>query len=142
MIRIGPDMTLSMAPLGIPVWLENQYMYNRESDPTGFGKEFKWYGGFHQLNWQITKKAIMYDRYDWVSGKLFDDTTSTVLGVTGVTKAKPREWDVVAGLQYLVLQNLKLIGEYRHHEFEDSASTPNTARLKDDGFTVRAMIGF
>jgi hypothetical protein len=142
MIRIGPDMTLSMVPLGIPVWIENQYMYNRESNPTGFGKEFTWQGGFHQLNWQITKKAIMYDRYDWVDGKRFDDTTSTVLGVTGVTKAKPGEWDVVAGLQYLILQNLKLIGEYRHHEFEDSASAPNKARLNDDGFTVRAMVGF
>ncbi len=142
MIRIGPDMTLSLVPLRIPVWVENQYMYNRESNPTGFGKEFKWQGGFHQLNWQITNKAIMYDRYDWVSGKLFDDTTSTVLGVAGATKAKPREWDVVAGMQYLVLQNLKLIGEYRHHEFEDSAHGPNTAGLIDDGFTVRAMIAF
>ena len=84
----------------------------------------------------------MYDRYDWVSGKPFNDTTSTVLGVTGATKAKPREWAIVAGLQYLILQNLKLIGEYRHHEFEDTASAPNSARLRDDGFTVRAMIAF
>jgi hypothetical protein len=142
MIRVGPDINLSLAPLGIPVWIENQYMYNRESDPTGFGKEFKWQGGYHQLNWQITNKAVMYDRYDWVSGKPYDDTTTTVLGVTGVTKAHPREWAVVSGLQYLILPNLKLIGEYRHHEFEDSASTPNPARLKDDGFTVRAMIAF
>jgi hypothetical protein len=142
MVRVGPDITLSLAPLGIPIWTENQYMYNRESDPTGFGKEFTWQGGFHQINWQITKKAIMYDRYDWLEGKHFDDTMSTVSGVAGVIKAKPREWDAVAGLQYLILQNLKLIGEYRHHEFEDSASTPNTARLKDNGFTLRAMVGF
>jgi hypothetical protein len=142
MIRIGPDINLNLAPLGIPVWIENQYMYNRESDPTGFGKEFKWHGGYHQFNWQITKKAVMYNRYDWVSGKPYDDTTSTVLGVTGVTKAKPREWAIVVGLQYLILQNLKLIGEYRHHEFEDTASAPNSSRLRDDGFTVRAMIAF
>jgi hypothetical protein len=142
MLRIGPDMTLSLAPLKIPVWLENQYLYNRESDPTGFGKEFEWQGGFHQLNWQITKKAVMYDRLDWVSGKLFDDTGATVLGVTGVTKAKPREWDVIAGMQYLIMQNLKLIGEYRHHTFENRVGAPNLARLKDDGFTLRAMMGF
>jgi opacity protein-like surface antigen len=135
-------MTLSLAPLGIPVSVENQYLYNRESDPTGFGREFKWQGGFGQVNWQIAKKAISYGRYDWVSGNRFDDTTLAVLGLTGVTKAKPREWDVVAGLQYLMMQNLKLIGEYRHHEFSDSASTPNTARLQDDGFTIRAMIAF
>jgi hypothetical protein len=140
MTRFGPDMTLSLAPLKIPVWIENQYMYNRESDPTGFGKEFTWQGGFHQLNWQITKKAIMYGRYDWVGGKLFDDTRARMYG--GVTRAKPREWDVVSGMQYFLLPNLKLIGEYRHHEFEDHASMPNEARLKDDGFTARAMIGF
>jgi opacity protein-like surface antigen len=131
-----------MAPLGIPVWIENQYMYNRESDPTGFGKEFKWHGGYHQFNWQITNRAVMYDRYDWVRGNLFDDTTTTVLDATGITKAKSREWAVVSGLQYLISQNLKLIGEYRHHEYEDKTRTPNSARLKDDGFTARAMIAF
>jgi hypothetical protein len=142
MVRIGPDMTFSLQPWKVPVWIENQYMYNRESDPTGFGKEFKWQGGFHQINWQITNKAVVYDRYDWVRGNLYDDTTTTVLGVNGVTRAKPREWAMVAGLQYLLLPNLKLIGEYRHHEFEDLAGVPNTARLKDDGFTARAMIVF
>ena len=142
MIRVGPDMTLSMQPLGIPVWIENQYMYNRESDPTGFGREFKWQGGFNQLNWQISGNAIAYGRYDWVGGKRFDDTTTTLLGLTGVTKAQPREWAVVAGMQYLLLPNVKLAGEYRHHEFQDSAGTPNPARLKDDGFTARTMIVF
>lgn len=136
-LRIGPDTTLSLVPFGIPVWLENQYMYMRESNPTGFDKEFKWQGGFHQLNWQIEKKAITYLRYDWISGKLFDDTTSG-----GITKAKPREWDVIAGLQYLVMQNIKLVGEYRHHKFENKASTPNTASLTDNGFTARVMFGF
>jgi hypothetical protein len=51
-----------------------------------------------------------------------------------------QEWDAVAGLQYLALPNLRLIGEYRRHEFEDSASTPHTAQLKDDGFPFSAMI--
>jgi hypothetical protein len=142
MTRIGPDMTISMAPLGIPVWIENQYMVNRESNPTGFGKEFKWQGGFHQMNWQIKKKAILYDRYDWVRGRFFDDTTAAFLGAAGVTKAKPFEWDIVAGLQYPIRQNLKLIGEYRHHEFEDRAATPHTSRITDDGFTLRAMMAF
>lgn len=142
MLRIGPDMTLSLAPLGIPVSINNQYMYNRESDPTGFGKEFKWHGGYHQINWRISNRVVVYNRYDWIRGNHFDDTTTTVLDVTGVTKSEPREWDIVSGVQYLVSQNLKLIGEYRHHGFEDRASEPNRARLEDDGFTARAMIAF
>jgi hypothetical protein len=141
-LRVGPDMTLSLAPFGVPVWLENQYMYNREGNPTGFNKEFKWQGGFHQLNWQISKKAIAYGRYDWVSGNTFDDTHTTMGGVTGTTLAKPREWDVVAGFQYLLLQNVKFAAEYRHHDFEDKASTPNISKLTDNGFTTRVMIGF
>ena len=134
--RIGIDATLSLAAVDIPVWLENQYMTNRESNPTGFGKEFKWSGGFDQLNWQISKKAIVYGRYDWIKGNNFDDTTAG-----GITKAKPQETDVVAGVQYLVQQNVKLIGEYRHDLFENTASTPNTSKITSDGYTVRAMVG-
>jgi opacity protein-like surface antigen len=62
-------------------------------------------------------------------------------GVTGITNSTSREWDVIAGIQYLLSQNIKLIGEYRHHSFEDTGG-PSTARLKDDGFTVRVMLGF
>jgi hypothetical protein len=141
MTRLGIDGTLSLVPLGYPVWLENQYMNNRESNPTGFGKEFKWHGGFDQLNWQFKKEGITYVRYDWVKGDNINDTGVTTNGVTGITNSTPREWDVVAGIQYLLSQNIKLIGEYRHHEFEDTAG-PSTARLKDDGFTVRVMLGF
>jgi hypothetical protein len=52
-----------------------------------------------------------------------------------------RERDVVAVATYLLSQNIKLIGELRHHESQDTAG-PATARLKDDGFTVRVMLGF
>src|SRR6266568_652496 len=136
-VRAGPDATLSLAPLGFPVSLENEVLYNREGDPTGFGKEFVWWGGFHQLNWFISKRAVTYARYDWIKGDRYDDTTAG-----GITKADPREWDFIAGLQFLVLENFKLIGEYRHHEFEDRAGTPRKATLTDDGFTARAMVGF
>jgi hypothetical protein len=140
--RLGVDATLSLAAIGIPVWLENQYMTNKEDDPTGFGVEFKWQGGFDQLNWQVSKKAIVYARYDWIKGNSFDDTTKSVNGVSGVTKSKPGETDIVAGAQYLVQQNVKLIGEYRHDVFEDTAAQPNKSRITTDGYTVRAMVGF
>lgn len=139
--RNGIDFTLSLAPLGVPVWLENQLMYNRESNPTGFGQEFKWHGGFHQVNWQPSKDYITYARYDYIKGDDFDDTTSTVNGHTGVTKSAPREHDVIVGLQHLINANTKLVGEYRHHAFEDNA-TAIPAKLTDDGFTLRVMFGF
>ena len=135
-VRAGPDATLSLAPWGIPLSLENCVLYNRESNPTGFGKEFVWWGGFDQLNWFPAKKAVLYARYDWIQGKTYDDTTSG-----GITRAEPSEWDAIGGVQYLVLENLKLIGEYRYHEFRDASTGPSST-LKDSGFTIRAMTGF
>jgi opacity protein-like surface antigen len=117
-------------------------MYVRENNPTGFDKGFAWQGGFHQLNYQISPKAVVYGRYDWVKGNLYDDTSSLVNGVFGQTKTRPSEYDVVAGLQYTIASNVKLVGEYRLHEFKDTAGTPNTSSLRDSGFTTRIMIGF
>jgi hypothetical protein len=134
---IGPDATLSLAPFDIPVSLENNVLFSRESDPTGFGTAFSWFGGFHQLNWQINKETMTYLRYDWIHGDTFNDIPSG-----GVTHVKPKEMDIVFGVQHLIRQNIKLVGEYRHHEFEDTAATPHKATLVDDGFTTRIMIGF
>jgi len=139
--RNGVDFTLSLLPVGVPVWLDNQLMFNNESNPTGFGQEFKWHGGFHQINWQPSKDYIAYARYDHIKGDAFNDTTISRNGVTGITKSTPSEWDYVVGLQHLLNQNTKLVAEYRHHSFEDTAS-PVASRLKDDGFTLRAMFGF
>ena len=143
--RLGVDFTLSLSPFKIPVWMENQYMVNKESNPTGFGKEFKWKGGFHQLNWQPAKTDIAYARYDWIKGDNINDTGVTLNSVTGVTNSTPSEHDFILGWQHLVEQNVKFIGEYRRHTFEDKATSlaqPSIAKLTDDGFTVRVMFGF
>ena len=140
----GPDLTLSLEPLDIPVWLETQVLFNRESDPTGFSKSFSWWGGFTQLNGKVPVHArflqwvTAYARYDWLHGDQFDDT-----GVGGVTgPVRPHEWQVVAGLQWYVLENLKVITEWSRREFTNNESTPVHQRLTDNFFTVRAAIGF
>lgn len=135
---VGPDLTLSLEPFGIPVWIENQVLFNRESQPTGFDKSFHWWGGFSQLNWKIARPLIAYGRYDWIRGDRFDDTENG--GVTG--PVKPREWAATAGLQWYVLENFKLVGEYSHRAFTNTASSPSHERLKEDFVTIRAAIGF
>jgi hypothetical protein len=150
--RLGIDGTLSLAPFGIPVSLDNQYMWNRESNPTGFNTQLVWRGGFHQLNWFINPKLVAYGRYDWIKGSRFNDTGVTVNGVNGVTFSDPSEWDIVFGIQYAWYENIKLIGEFRHHYFNDSATgaaagtafpiRTQSATLTDDGGTVRVMVGF
>ncbi len=152
----GPDMTISLMPWGVPLYLENQYMRQSESDPTGFGKEFKWHGGFSQLNWKVNKTSVAYLRYDYVKGDAFDDTGVTLNGNTGITRSTPKEKDWIIGFQHMIDQNIKLVGEYRNHQFDDTASgalpgaaaaslgtaSINQASLKDNGFTLRMMFGF
>jgi hypothetical protein len=135
---VGPDLTLSLEPFDIPVWLETQLLFNHESNPTGFNKSFTWWGGFTQLNWKIGNSLIAYGRYDWLRGDRFDDT-----GVGGVTgPVKPREWSAVGGLQWYVLENMKLLAEYSRHEFENSASSPSKSRLTENFVTLRVVLGF
>lgn len=149
--RMGPDFTLSLLPFGVPLSLDNQFMFNKESNPTGFGQEFKWKGGFHQLNWQISKTSAAYARYDWLHASAFDDTGFNVNGVAGITRSTPKEYDYVVGVQHLYDQNIKLVAEYRHHVFNDGASgavipalgvATTPAQLSDNGITLRAMFGF
>ena len=134
MQRLGIDATLNATPLGVPVTLENQFMANRESNPTGFGNEFRWRGGFHQLNWLKSKETVAYARYDWISGDRIDDRPNG-----GRAFAEPKDWDYVLGVQHLLYQNIKLVGEFRHHQFTDQTSS---ASIRDDGGTVRIMFGF
>jgi len=153
---LGVDATFSLAPWGIPVSLDNQYMWRREGNPTGFNKEFTWQGGFDQLNWLINPQVVMYGRYDWITGNTFNDTT-----VGGITFSDPRQHDYVAGVQYAPWPNVKLIGEYRYRVFEDRAvgtvtatggcaiascqpyqNRINSASIVDNGFTARLMMGF
>lgn len=154
--RYGVDATLSLAPWGVPLSLDNQYMSNKETNPTGFGKEFKWKGGFHQVNWRISKTSVAYARYDYVKGDSFDDTGTVVNGIVGITRTNPKEEDFVLGYQALVEENIKFVAEFRNHKFDDSARGPmnsvssaalgptavNEAHLKDNGFTIRLMFGF
>ncbi len=135
---VGPDLTLSLEPFDIPIWLETQVLFNHENDPTGFDKSFHWWGGFTQLNWKVVKSLLAYARYDWLRGDRFDDTT--VGGETG--PVKPREWAAVFGLQWYALENMKLVAEYSRHEFENTASSPSKQKLEEDFFTLRVAVGF
>ena len=135
----GPNFTLSMVPFGVPVWLDNDILFRRDSNPTGFGVPFKWHGGFHQVNWQPSKETIAYARIDWIRGSTFDDTGAIVNGISGSTLVKPQENDYVLGAQHLISPNLKMTAEFRHKKFEDKAGAGS---LTDNGFTARFMMGF
>ena len=136
---IGPDLTLSLEPWEIPVWLETQVLFNHESNPTAFNKSFSWWGGLSQINGTIPvhvkflQRITPYGRYEWLHGDRFDDTAEG--GVTGVVH--PREWQAVAGLQWFVLENLKVTTEYSRREFKASQQ-----RVTDSFLATSVALGF
>jgi hypothetical protein len=130
----GPNFTLSLAPYGIPVSLDNDILFRRESAPTGYGVPFKWKGGMHQLNWTASKETVAYAKFDWVKGTRFDDRPAG-----GSTLAEPKETDIVLGVQHLLAPAQKVIAEFRTHKFQDLAGA---GQLKDNGVTLRFMLGF
>lgn len=140
---VGPDLLLSLQPWEIPVWLETQVLFNEEHDPMGFGKSFDWWGGFTQLYVQPIRQITAYARYDWLQGKTFNDTA--LGGATG--PVRPREWDVVVGAQWYVLENLKIGPEFMHREYSgDKTATGlgfvHRPELKENFIGVRVSIGF
>ncbi len=135
---LGPDLMLSLEPFDLPVWIETQILFNHESSPTGFGRGLSWWGGFTQVNWKVVNPLLAYGRYDWLQGRRFDDT-----GLGGNTgPVRPREWQTAFGLQWYVLENMKLLAEYSRHEFANPASSPSREKLAEDFFTIRAVLGF
>jgi hypothetical protein len=147
-LAYGPDLTLSLEPLEIPVWLETQVLFNHESNPTAFNKSYSWWGGFTQLNGTIPVRAkylqwiTAYGRYEWLHGDRYDDTAvcgatdaEPICGVTG--RVKPHEWQAVGGLQWYILENLKIITEYSRRQF-----TASQQRVNDNFFAARVAIGF
>lgn len=135
---VGPDLTLRAEPLDVPVWIEAQVLFNHEGSPTGFDTGFDWWGGFAQLNAKIVRSVVAYGRYDWLRGGHFNDTVAG--GVTG--PVRPREWAAVGGLQWYLLENFKLVGEYSRREFKNTASTPAEQKITENVFTIRASLGF
>ncbi len=142
----GPDLTLSLEPWEIPIWIETQVLFNRETNPTAFNRSFSWWGGFTQLNGTIPVRAeflqwiTAYGRYEWLKGDNFNDTrvcsgVGDECGVTG--RVKPREWQAVAGLQWFILENLKVITEYSRREF-----TASQQRVTDNFFVTRVTFDF
>ncbi len=120
------------------MWLETQVLFNHESSPTGFDKSFAWWGGFTQLNAKLVKSVVAYGRYEWLHGDRFDDTDAG--GVTG--PVKPREWAAVGGVQWYLLENFKLIGEYGRREFENHASAPSRQKITENFVALRAGMAF
>ncbi len=137
--RAGPDVSFTLTT-PFYVNLFSQLLFAEDSNPTGFARKARWSGGFVEADVKPWEPLALYTRFDWIDGRRFDDTGVTVNGVAGTTgPVHPRLWDVVAGVQYFVFENLKLIGEYRYGEKDLHPSSTDVSQLKKT--TENAVFG-
>jgi hypothetical protein len=74
---------------------------------------------------------VLYARFDWINARQFNDTDVTINGVSGVIgPVRPSLWDVVAGAQYFLYENFKLIAEYRRGEKNLRPDVADVSQLK------------
>ena len=128
--RHGPDFRLT---LNEPVYINlfSQILIAKDRNPTGFGQEAKWWGGFVQAEVKPLNQLVAYGRYDWIRGNHYDDTGIMINGASGsIGPVDPKIWDIVAGAQYFLYDNFKLIAEFRHGEKDLGSVLADPEQLK------------
>src|SRR5438445_374410 len=79
----------------------------------------------------LPKHVVAYARYDWIEGDHFNDTA--LGGVTG--PMSPHEWDAVVGIQWYVLENLRIGPEYLYRKYTNDGGRPVHEKLTEDFFS-------
>ncbi len=136
--RLGPDVSLNFLNLN----LFAQFLWGRDSNPTGFGEDLHYWGGFVEADYVTPlPQLIALARFDWVKAREFNDRP---LG--GSTRTEPRILAFTVGFQYYIWQNLKFVTEYTFREeserLDASVSTRDVDRVRDHVFTTRFSIVF
>jgi len=101
-LRVGPDLTLSYRRVRVM----GQMLAAHDSNPTGRHVGLWTYGGFVESDIRIATWLLSLVRFEYLSGPRFSDES-----VGGDVNLRPEVWAVVAGLQYLLAENLKIVTE-------------------------------
>jgi hypothetical protein len=124
-LRLGPDLTLSSRRTRFGA----QFLAGYDSNPTGHHDSLWYYGGFLQGDYRFTPALLALLRFDCVGMPDFDDRSDG-----GTTHIRRRIWEVTAGAQYLIEENLKLVAEVtyaeNHEIVSDTTATGVTATLR------------
>jgi len=119
-LRIGPDLTLRSRRARLAA----QFLAGWDSNPTGEGTTLWYYGGFLQTDYRLTPALITLLRFDYVGMPTFDDRVAG-----GTARVRRQIWEVTAGAQYLIVENLKLVAEVTYAENHEAVSDVTTTGL-------------
>lgn len=146
--RLGPDLSLRFFEENLN--LISQFLWGRDSSPTGLGVPLRYWGGFTEVNYKLPLgkpgDLLALLRFDYVFARKFDDhDAAEAIGVEGI-RTKPRIFAVTGGLQYFFWENFKVVAEYTFREEKErlsaEESTREHERVRDHIFTVRFNVVF
>ena len=124
-LRFGPDVDFYRRQFR----LLGQFLAEHESNPTGHLQGLWYYGGFLEANYRLTPTLLSLLRVDYAWTPRFDDSMRG-----GDTRARRRLWEVTAGCQWLILQNLKAVAEVtygeNHEAVQDRTVTTWTGTIR------------
>jgi hypothetical protein len=129
-IRVGPAVDFYSRRFR----LLSQFLAEYESNPTGHQRSLWYYGGFVEGDYRLTTTLLSLLRVDSVWMPRFDDTMQG-----GDTQVRRQPWEVTAGLQWLILQNVKAVAEVTYGESHDSVSD---STVKAWAGTLRLVTAF
>src|SRR5207248_2479831 len=93
-----------------------------------------YYGGFLEANYRLSTNLLALLRADYVWMPRFDDTRQG-----GTTAVRRELWEITAGPQWSLLENLKLLAEVTYGEDHETLSNRVTRTWAG---TVRVVTAF
>ena len=112
-LRLGPDLDFYTRQ----VRLLGQFLAGYESNPTGHLDSLWYYGGFLEAEHRLTTALLSLVRFDYAWTPRFNDTMNG-----GTTQIERRILEVTGGVQWSIVQNLKLVAELTYGENHESVS--------------------
>lgn len=128
--RFGPDLTLYFRRL----MLLGQFLAARDSNPTTYGEPLWWFGGFIEADYRLTPTLVALLRPEVAKTSTFDDTAAG-----GSTHLRKQLWQITGGVQWLMLDNLKVLVEGTYGENYESVAEQTTESY---AITVRVHTSF
>lgn len=129
-VRFGPDVDLYSRRFR----LLGQLLAAYESNPSGQRRGLWYYGSFLEGQYRMTKDLLALLRFEGAWTQTFDDTRQG-----GVSQVRRRIWEVTAGWQWLLVENVKLIAEVTYGNNDETVSDQTTTEWTG---TLRLVTAF
>lgn len=110
--RFGPDAQLYFRQ----VTLRAQLLAANDSNPTGSHRDFWYYGGFVESDYRFLPTLAALGRFEYVATPSFNDSADNGPHI------ERDVWQLTGGLQWLVMENVKVQLEATYGENHDSVS--------------------